>query len=67
MAHDERREVLRAALRATGWNVRNAAKALGVHRQLFWYHMRATGIGHEPAVMRRARRRRFVLPLPSAA
>jgi len=59
--------VLRAALRVTGGRVKPAADLLGVHRSLFWHHMRVTGIDHEPTIMRAARRRRFVLPAPRAA
>ena len=66
MPEQQRREAILDALRATKGDVAGSARVLGVHRQNVWHHMWRLGIAKEPARMRAAARRRFVLPPETA-
>jgi DNA-binding NtrC family response regulator len=64
---EERQEVIREALRYTRGNVTRAARHLGIHRVHLWWYMRRLEMGHEPALLRAAQKRRFRLPWTSTA
>jgi Bacterial regulatory protein, Fis family len=59
---EERRQVIRETLKYTNGHVTKAAKILGIHRVVFHKHLRITGMSDEPARIRLALKRRFLLP-----
>ena len=59
---EERRQVIRETLKYTGGQATKAAKILGIHRVVLYKYMRMTGLSGEPARIRSALKRRFLLP-----
>lgn len=47
-------DYVRHVLRETGGNVTRAAHAIGMHRSVFWYHLRRLRMGDVPREIRAA-------------